>query len=112
MKTYSWEEAQKIIANKQNAEKIFFVIFSRQNDKDSIIMSSTYEYIEQKFTSQTDVKFMNIDIDEAKIYKDINNIYKIFDIPTFLIIVNNQIKKRGSKFYPHEIITDFIEENI
>ncbi|MCS4536808.1 thioredoxin family protein [Mycoplasma sp. CSL7475-4] len=112
MKLYSWEETQKIISNKANSDKIFFVAFTKQGDKESIIMNSTYEYIEQKFIGENNIKFINVDIDEAGIYKDINDQYKVFDIPTFLIINNNQVKKRGSRYYPREIIVDFIEENI
>ncbi|AIA29560.1 hypothetical protein MCAL160_0398 [Mycoplasmopsis californica HAZ160_1] len=112
MKKYNWDHAQKIISDKKYANFIFFVVFTKENDLETAIMSDTYEYVENHFKNENMVKFLEVDIEEAGIYRDINNIYLVMQVPMFFVIKANKILRRGAGFYPYEIIIDFIEENI
>ncbi|TQC54192.1 thioredoxin [Mycoplasmopsis mucosicanis] len=112
MKQLNWDEAQHIISDKKNKNKVFFVVFTMHNQFESAVMEYIYDEIFQDFKNEGNVKCIQIDIDEAKIYQDLNDKYHILSVPIFLIIQNNQIKKRGIGFYPKEIIVDFIEEHL
>lgn len=112
MKKYAWDEVQSTIENRVNSSVIFFVCFTKSNDIDSLTMLNTYEEVEEQFKHNSNVKFMNVDTERTNIYKDINDSYKIWQSPKFIVIYNNKVKRSGSGIYPKEIIIDFIEENL
>ncbi|WP_029608774.1 thioredoxin family protein [Mycoplasma simbae] len=112
MKKYSWENAQKLLADKTQENTIFLLVFTKKNDLESLIMRQCYQDVDIHFKFDSNIQVIEVDIDESQIFQDINNKYVIMQVPAFFVIKNNEIKRKGLGFYPREIMIDFIEENI
>ncbi|MBU4689700.1 hypothetical protein KQ878_03355 [Mycoplasma zalophidermidis] len=112
MKITPWEDALKLITNKENTNVTFFVIFTRHQDWNCMVMSEEYKIVRKHFQNEKSVQFLHVDIDESKLLTEINSPFRVLQAPTFLIIFNNKVKRSGSGYYPREIMIDFIEENL
>lgn len=112
MTKLKWNEAKKIITDKQNQDMLYFLEFTTTWCPDCKMMKPVVTQIFNEYRDNKNITFYEIDAEEAKLFRDINSPFKVLKVPAFVYFKNNQILKIAYEYYPKEILKQFIEQYI
>jgi len=71
------------------------------------VVMETEQIIKEK---KLDVKFIFVDAEEAKLFRDPSAEFDVLKVPSFYVVKNGVAKHLGYKYIPSEILVKAIEE--
>ncbi|WP_027120811.1 thioredoxin family protein [Mycoplasmopsis lipofaciens] len=105
-----WNDAQSMFNNKKYKDKIFFIEFTTEWCGDCKMMAPIIQNVVKHYENSNEIIFIEVDAEEAKLFRNPLSEYKVLFVPTHLIVKNGKIIKTGYNYYPKEILIDWIEE--
>ncbi|MEA4115591.1 thioredoxin family protein [Mycoplasma sp. 744] len=110
MKKISFNELKEILERKDYAKKLFFLVFTTSWCNDCKIMKPIIKELYEDYKTRDDVIFLEIDAEEANLYKNASSNWEIFKVPSFVYYKNNKILKILYEYYPKNILSKYIED--
>ncbi|VEU78216.1 thioredoxin family protein [Mycoplasmopsis columbinasalis] len=112
MKKISFKELDNILLLPENKNKLFFIEFSVTWCGDCKMMQPIVNALIDDYKQNENVIFLEIDAEEAGIFRDPTSKWQVLKVPTFVFVKNNQIQKTCYEYYPKELLAQFIENYI
>lgn len=105
MKTILWKEAQNLLENKP----VTYLWFGTEWCGDCQMMLPVVESVEKHFENNSNVQFIKVDAEEAKLFRVPDSIYKVKKVPTHIFLKSGKIINILYEYIPEEIIIDQIK---
>ncbi|EGV00293.1 thioredoxin family protein [Mycoplasmopsis columbina] len=112
MEKIKFDDLNEIIGKKENTNVLFFIEFSTTWCPDCKMMQPIVKSLFNDYHNNPKVKFLEIDAEEAHLYKDPFSKWQILKVPAFVFYKNNEILKIVYEYYPKELLAQFIEDYI
>ncbi|WP_426461115.1 thioredoxin family protein [Mycoplasma hafezii] len=111
MKKYLWEEAQRII-NSNTEKKLIFAEFTTIWCGDCQMMKPIVNQVAEKFKNNPNIKFIEIDAEEAQLFRKVDTKWKVLRVPTIMLIQGQEIIEKGYEYIPSEILENWINKKL
>ncbi|WP_051617829.1 thioredoxin family protein [Mycoplasmopsis iners] len=110
MKKVKYEKMLEIIASPEHKNKLFFLEFSTTWCGDCKMMEPIVKKVVNDNKNNKDTIFLEIDAEEAQLFRDPLSKWQVFKVPTFVYLKNNEILKTLYEYYPSEILQKFLDD--
>ncbi|SJZ46264.1 thioredoxin family protein [Mycoplasmopsis verecunda] len=106
-----WEDAKKVIdANPNN--HLIFLNFTTTWCGDCKMMRPIVESIAEEYKNNKGITFINVDAEEAELFRDPDNKWKVLRVPTMILLQGNEIIERGYEYIPTQILSSWISKKL
>ncbi|QSF13966.1 thioredoxin domain-containing protein [Mycoplasma sp. Mirounga ES2805-ORL] len=105
-----FKDVLNILLENKNSDILYVLYFSKKNCFKLKQMEVILKEISKLYSNNKNIVFYEIDAEEAGVYRDPFAEFSVLEIPTFIFVKNNIIKKNISNFWPKDIFIDIIEE--
>ncbi|QKT05617.1 co-chaperone YbbN [Mycoplasma sp. OR1901] len=111
IKKLNWAEAQEVIQNK-TSDKLTFLTFTTEWCTDCKMMKPVFNEVANKFENNEQVEFINVDAEEARLFRDPNTKWRVLKVPTTILLKGDEIVEKGFEYVPEEVLEDWIDKRI
>ncbi|MGL5732958.1 MAG: thioredoxin family protein [Metamycoplasmataceae bacterium] len=101
-----WEDAQKTL----NDTKVTYLFIGADWCGDCIMMEPIVEELQDHFTNNKNVRFIKVDAEEAKLFRDEKSEYQVLKIPTHVFLQNGKIMSIKYEYTPLEVMIEEINK--
>ncbi|MGL5205575.1 MAG: thioredoxin family protein [Metamycoplasmataceae bacterium] len=101
-----WEEAQKILGD----TKVTYLFIGADWCGDCIMMEPVVEELQNHFIDNNNVKFIKVDAEEAKLFRNEKSEYKVLRIPTHVFLQKGKIMNIQYEYTPLEVMIEEINK--
>ncbi|VEU70178.1 thioredoxin family protein [Mycoplasmopsis glycophila] len=108
---YNWEEAQKILENNP-VNHLIFLEFTTTWCGDCKMMAPIVKQVAAKYQDNANITFMEVDAEEAQLFRNPDTKWKVLKAPTLLLIKGQEIVEKGFEYIPSEILESWIDKKI
>ncbi|MGL5592039.1 MAG: thioredoxin family protein [Metamycoplasmataceae bacterium] len=103
-----WEEVQKILKD----AKVTYLFIGADWCGDCIMMEPIVEELQNHFINNKDVRFIKVDAEESKLFRDEKSEYKVLRIPTHVFLQKGKIMSIKYEYTPLEVMIEEINKLI
>ncbi|WP_027121386.1 thioredoxin family protein [Mycoplasma leonicaptivi] len=106
-----WAEAEKIL-NANKPGELIFITFTAEWCGDCQMMKRPLNYVADKFKDRPEIKFINVDAEEAQLFRNPDTKWAVLKVPTMILLSGQEIIEKGYEYIPEEIMIDWIDKRI
>ncbi|MFV8401476.1 thioredoxin family protein [Mycoplasma sp. 005V] len=106
-----WKDAQAVIENNPS-DHLLFLNFTTNWCGDCKMMKPIVESVASEYENNDKITFINIDAEEAKLFREHDNKWKVLKVPTMLLLQGDEILERGYEYMPMQILSNWISKKI
>ncbi|WGI36678.1 thioredoxin family protein [Mesomycoplasma lagogenitalium] len=101
----SWADAQKVIDN-----GVVYLEFTTEWCGDCKMMAPVVKQVEQHFQNEERIKMINVDAEEAKLFRQANTRFEVLRVPTHIVMKDGKILNKGFEYFPKDILIEWIDQ--
>ncbi|WP_117275010.1 thioredoxin family protein [Mycoplasmopsis edwardii] len=103
----TWKNAENEI--KKNKDLIFLT-FTTEWCGDCKMMKRTFDNIANKFNDKSEIRFINVDAEEANLFRNPDTKWKVLKVPTMILLEGEEIVQKAFEYVPEEVLSNWIEK--
>ncbi|QNM93433.1 thioredoxin family protein [Mycoplasma sp. Pen4] len=107
----TWKDAQKIIEQNPSKELIF-LNFTTEWCGDCKMMKPIIEGISNEFAENRNIRFINVDAEEAKLFRNPDTKWKVLRVPTMILLQGDEIIEKGYEYIPSQVLSSWINKRM
>ncbi|QIW62142.1 thioredoxin family protein [Mycoplasmopsis gallinacea] len=105
-----WQDAEKFLASNKN--KLIFLEFTTEWCGDCKMMKPVVDSVASEYKDNNNISFINVDAEEAKLFRNPDTKWKVLKVPTILLIKNEEILEKGYEYIPAPVLKSWIEKSL
>ncbi|WLP85458.1 thioredoxin family protein [Mycoplasma seminis] len=110
-KKMTWKAAQEVI-NANPKDHLIFLNFTTNWCGDCKMMKPIVESVAAQYAGNDKISFINVDAEEAKLFREPDSKWKVLKVPTMILLQGNEILERGYEYIPTQILDSWISKKL
>ncbi|WP_255473571.1 thioredoxin family protein [Mycoplasma sp. NEAQ87857] len=96
----------------ETQDKLIFLTFTTKWCGDCKMMKPVIQRLSEKYQNKKNVTFIEVDAEEAKLFREVDNKWNVLRVPTFILLKGQEIVEKGYEYIPEEILSNWIDKKI